>query len=153
MTLRQELLEDLAKARRDLLASVERLSETQMTAPLPDGDWSPNDILAHVTSWEELRAGEVLRVARGGIPVYGRLEDRDFDHWNELLMAYRRELPLDQVRRDLGDARQRLLATIASLGDEEVARAAEGRMRIRRAADHEREHAAQINEWRQREGI
>lgn len=153
MSLRQELLAELAEARRELLSAVEGLSEAQMTAPLPGGEWSAKDILAHVASWEELRPVEVARTAGGDQPVYGRLQDDDFDRWNALMMVYRRDLPLEQVLRELLKARERLLAVVAELPDEQLPAAAEGRMRIRRAAHHEREHATQIREWRQREGL
>ena len=153
VTLREELLAELGEARRELLSSVEGLSKAQMTYPLAVGAWSAKDVLAHIASWDELRCFEIARVARGDAPLYAGLHEEDFAAWNDLLIAPRRDLPLDQALQELHYAREQVLEMIASVPDDRLAEVARGRVRIRRAAAHDREHTDQIREWRQQEGL
>jgi len=149
----EQLIVELDAGRDQLLRAIRGLGEEQMTLPLAPRGWSIRDILAHVASWDELRWFEIARTARGDLPIYHRMRDEEFDRWNELMMAYRTDLPLDQVTRELACSRRKVLEMVSSLTDEQLERAAEGRLRIRRAAAHDREHAEQIREWRQRERL
>ena len=153
MSLRNDLLTELDEARRELLSAVEGLSDAQLSVPLPGGEWSAKDVLAHVSSWDELRCFEIARADRDDTPVYALLREDDFAPWNAVLMSVRRDLPLSQVLRELSYARERVLEMIASVPDDRLAEAAPGRVRIRRAAAHDREHAAPIREWCRREGL
>ena len=153
VSLREELLAELGEARRELLSSVEGLSKAQMTCPLAGGAWSAKDVLAHIASWDEMRCFEIARVARGDAPLYAGLHEEDFVAWNDLLIAPRRDLPLDQALQELHYARDRVLEMIASVPDDRLAEVAPGRVRIRRAAAHDREHVAQIRDWRRRERL
>ncbi len=49
-------------------------------------------------------------------------------------------------------SRGRVLELLEKVPEDRLAEAAEGRMRIRRAADHDMDHARHIREWREREG-
>ena len=153
VSLRSNLLTELDEARRDLLSAIEGLNEAQLSGPLPGGEWSAKDVLAHVSSWDELRCFEIARADRDETPVYALLREDDFAPWNAVLMSVRRDLPLSQVLRELSYARERVLEMIASVPDDRLAEAAPGRVRIRRAADHDREHTAHIRDWRTREGL
>ena len=153
MTLRDELLSELEEARRELLSAVEGLSNAQLSVPLPGGEWSAKDVLAHVSSWDELRCFEIARADRDDTPVYALLREDDFAPWNAVLMSVRRDLPLSQVLRELSYARERVLEMIASVPDDRLAEAAPGRVRIRRAAVHDREHGSDIRKWREQEGL
>lgn len=151
--LRDELLAELEGARRELLAAADGLGGAQITRPMTEGGWSVKDTLAHVSSWDELRCFEVARVARGDEPLYAGLQEEDFASWNAGLMSVRRDLPLHQVLRELSYAREHVLAVISAVPDEHLPDVAPGRVRIRRAAAHDREHAEAIREWRKREGL
>ena len=144
------MLLELEEARHDLLRAVEGLSEMGMMRPLTESSWSAKDILLHVASWDELRCFEIARVTRGDRPLYAELREDDFAAWNAILMSVRRDLSCDQVLRELNHARENVLAVIASVPDETLAEVAPGRGRIRRAAAHDREHAAQLREGRER---
>ena len=50
---RQELLNRIERAWADLKASYAGLSTAQLTEPGVTEGWSVQDILAHVTTWEE----------------------------------------------------------------------------------------------------
>lgn len=153
MTLRNELLQELEEARQDLLSAMEVLSDAEIGRPLSGGDWSAKDVLAHLASWDELRAFEIARVARGDTPLYADMQEQNFAVWNQTLMSARRALSVDQVRRELDYARKQVLAAVAAVPDERLPDVANGRVRIRRAAAHDREHAEQIRAWRKSQGL
>jgi hypothetical protein len=62
------------------------------------------DVLSHATSWEELALPDLIRLARGDMPalaIIGDLESANYDGPNSILMALRKNLPLDQVLREM----------------------------------------------------
>ena len=152
-TLRTDLLAGAQSARTELLAAIEGLSDDQMAAPSLDG-WSVRDQLAHVAAWDELRYYEIARVVRGQPTLYHDLrDDHEVREINGAFTYFRRDLTSEEMLRELEFSRGRILELVETMPEERLAEAAEGRVRIRRTAGHDRDHAAQIRDWRKREGI
>ncbi len=151
-----QLESELREARNQLGASIQGLTDEQMTRLGAVGEWSVKDVLSHATSWEEIALPDLVRLARGekpALPSIGELESADFDRPNSVIMAQRRNLPLDQVlraldivHRDFIEAARRLPAS--ALGEGQF-----GRGLLQITAEHDREHALNVLAWRQREGI
>ncbi len=151
---KEELLAELEKARSELRASYEGLPDEQMTRLGAVGEWSVKDVLSHVASWDEVVLADLERIARGDTPALATidLESANYDAANAAIMSQRRDLPLEQVVRDLDADRAAIVAAVGRLPDSALAEGQFGRLLIQITAAHDLEHAAGISEWRRREG-
>jgi len=152
---REDLLEQMEQARSELRASYQGLPDEQMTRLGAVGEWSVKDVLSHVASWDEVLLPDLARLARGDTPALASidLETASFDSANAAIMSQRRDLPLDQVLRELDTDRADVTAAVGRLPDSALAEGQFGRLLIQITAAHDREHAAGIFEWRRKEGL
>jgi hypothetical protein len=152
---REELLEQLDKARSELRASHEGLSGEQMTRLGAVGEWSVKDVLSHVASWDEAMLADQARIARGDTPALASidLESASFDAANAAIMSQRRNVPLGEVLRGLEADRANVVAAVSRLPGSALAEGQFGRILLQITAAHDREHAASISEWRRKEGL
>ena len=152
-TLRTDLLAGAQAARTELLAATEGLSDDEMVALSLDG-WAVRDHLAHIAAWDELRYYEIMRVVRGQPTLYHDLrDDHEVQEINRAFTYFRRDLTSEEMLRELEFSRGRILELVETMPEERLVEAAEGRVRIRRVAGHDLDHARQIREWRKKEGI
>ena len=155
-SLRVELLSRVEAARGELMTAIQGLTDEQMTTPALDG-WSVKDHLAHIAAWDELRYYEVMRVVRGQPTIYHDMRDMRDDYEvqdiNRAATYFRRNLAPDEVLQEMDFTRARILELLETVPEEKLSQAADGRVRIRRAADHDLDHAAQIRAWPETEGI
>lgn len=149
---REQILAEMAKARESFLASLEGLSDDQMTRPAA-GDWSVKDLLAHIACWEEVLVPDVQRLARGDAPALAAFDIKKVDEWNAMLMSLRRHFSLDQARRELETCRERLLEAVAGLPDSALAEGQFARNLLNICVIHDGEHEQDIRDWRKREGL
>lgn len=150
-TTRADALARLGAARRDLLDAIGGLSSDEMTRPVV-GDWSVKDLLTHVTSWEEQVAMDLCRLARGHMPALLYFQAEEIDHWNDMIMSLRRNFPVEQVLDELEGGRAELLAGLEPLDDKQFA-AGYLSVTIGITAAHDADHARQIREWREAQGV
>ena len=109
---RDALLQHYRQMRKDLLSAIHGLSDELMTEPSLDG-WSVKDHLAHLALWDDLRAGEVVRISAGHDSAWRMTHDQD-EAYNAVAHSLRLALSLDQVRWELATSRQRLIDAISS---------------------------------------
>jgi hypothetical protein len=149
-----KLLTLIATTWTALQSSYTGLTPEQLQQPGVSGDWSIKDILAHVTTWEAEALEHLPHMARGEKnPSYRRLYG-GIDAFNELMTARKRELPLDEVLRQLDETHARLVAYVAAAPDEQFA--PKNRCRARLGWDSHKHyplHAQAIREWRVAQGI
>lgn len=118
------------------------------------GSWSVCDIVAHILGWEREMTGLLQRLGRGERPTREGVDYSNFDDWNAkfaLEMA-----PIDsatvlatwrQVHTDYVKAAQ-------AVPDDRYGEGKTANVLLQASGfGHYREHAAQIREWRQTEGI
>ncbi len=144
---RDLLLEHFRQMRRALLAAIEGLNDAQAVEPSIDG-WSVKDHLAHLALWDDLRASEVGRISAGHQTAW-HMPGRDHEY-SGLAYDLRRDLPLDQVRWELGTSHQRLLDAIASATPSGLDASRYGEAALR--STHEAQHTAWILRWRGERG-
>ena len=150
---RDQLVEDLEQARDELRASYQGLSDEQMTRAGAVGEWSVKDVLSHIASWEEVALPDLQRVARGDTPTLASFDLSKADDWNAMVMSLRRNLPLDQVLRELDIARVDLIVAVSQLPDSALAEGQFARGTVTICAVHDREHAEDISQWRKKENL
>jgi len=146
---RDALIQHYRQMREQLLAAIRGLSDEQMIEPSLDG-WSVKDHLAHVALWDEVRAGEVVRISAGYESAWRVAHDHE-ETYNALGYSLRQNLSLDQVRWELATSWQRLLDAIASATPRGLDGSLYGEAGHR--STHEAEHTGWIKRWREEGGI
>src|SRR3990172_2092465 len=150
---RDDLLREMEAGFADLLSTVDGLSEEQMTR-VWYGDWSVRDILAHVAGWHREMAQAFDRMARGERPVPEGVEYGDPNPWNARFAEAKGDATFASMVQELKASEA---AFVEAAKQVPADRFEEGRAayRILHASgiDHYREHAPEIRQWREREGI
>lgn len=162
---RQEFLAVVEHSWQQLDAALEGLDDAaSMQEPGVVGDWSLQEILGHVSTWEQVALRHVEEW-RSGQPLNG-LGGATVDDFNAQEAARRQAWSLAQVRVDVEQTRQHLRATLRSLTDEDwntivgdgesqdplgdwIGGALNGDLG---PGTHATEHAVQIRSWRAERG-
>ena len=124
--------ETIERVKRSFLANRERfeafcrsLSEEELSRPVPESTWTVKDFVSHLATLdtELIRWFEAVREGRTDEPARG--EDGrpfDIDKWNDAVVAERRGWSLDQIFEEATGNRERLLAALETLEDEQIER-------------------------------
>ena len=149
---KQEWLERLAFKRKELLMSVEGLSQAGWTAGEVSPGWTAKDVLAHIAAWE-------TRVATGLPDLLAdrgtRLVGVEADAFNAEQVTLRRERTPRELLLELADSRRRILEALTTAGDDELIKPRAvlwGQITIERWAlreiyEHDDDHAMQLRAW------
>jgi hypothetical protein len=149
---REDLLSMLQESRSELASAVQGLPDDKMTVPLTD-DWSAKDVMGHITAWDEVTASDLRRIARGRLPCLAAFRESEVDSWNAFLIRPRKLFPLPQIRAEFEEARADMVAALKELPEGLLAQGQMVRNIFAIMAGHEKDHARQVREWREREGI
>jgi hypothetical protein len=118
-----QIIETIKEERRQFEAFCRSLSDEELARQVPDNTWLVRDFIPHLGTLDT----EIIRwfegVARGdpGETVRdagGRLFD--VDDWNNQAVAERRNWTLDQVFEEAAANRERLIAALDELTDEDI---------------------------------
>jgi len=143
------LLQRYRDARHELLAAIDGLTDAQLSERSLDG-WSVKDHLAHLATWDDVRADEVARISAGHQSAWQMTDEQDAA-FNEMTYALRQDLSVDQVRWELATSRRKLLDAIAAASPSGLD---SGRYAVSSlVSTHEQEHTGWIKRWRAEKGI
>jgi len=145
---KQALLDHYRQTREDLLAAIAGLTDARMTERSLDG-WSVKDHLAHLATWDDIRAAEVERISAGHESAWHTTQDQG-DAYNVISYDLRRDLSPAQVRWELETSRQRLLAAITAATPRGLDASLYGDAGL--SSGHEAQHTNWIKRWRQEKG-
>jgi hypothetical protein len=135
------------EAYAELREAVAELTEDQMATRWL-GTWGVREILVHIAGWHHEMIPAVERV-RQGQPPYPPGTYDDFDAWNARFVTRRVGVKAAEVLAELEASHRGLVAATGTLPDSHFARGDTARELIDGVgAQHYREHAAQIREWR-----
>lgn len=132
-------------------ASYEGLTEAQMSTLGVVGDWSVQDIIAHVSTWEEecLKALPIILEGKR-LPRYSDLYG-GINAFNAQMTEKYRLISLDEVLKRRDATHQRLLNYIRKAPEEQITTETRFRRRIRYDSySHYPEHTEAILAWRKR---
>ncbi len=146
---RDSLLRHFATVRSRLTASLDGLSEAQMTEITLDG-WSVKDNLAHIAFWDDLRADEIIRISAGFDSVLKMTEQQDHE-LNAMAYELRRNLSPAQILWELRHSRQRLVDAIGAATARALDPDAYGEAGL--MSTHDAQHADYIRNWREGRSI
>lgn len=150
---REELLAELDREFDVLLAAVEGLTDEQMVRPWY-GEWSVHDMLAHIVGWHHEMDDALERISRGEKPAPEGVSYDDEDAHNARFVETWAGTSPAAIVEELVASKNLFVAAARLVPEErfEEGRAAR-RILLGSGADHYREHAPAIREWREREGI
>ncbi len=153
---REVVLADLAAARAEFCQALEGLSDDDMESPLGPEQWRIRDMLVHVTHWNRWGMNRLRWMAKHGAGMVG-LSPIDADGVNERIAAAWSLHPLRDVLSDFESCYEDLLACIRALPEEWAegeweygGRPTNPKHWFSYTAQHERDHAAEVREWRER---
>ena len=152
MSDKSDAIAGLEAAREETLEAINGIPEEKMSA-VAFGRWSVKDILCHLASWEQFAVPDLRRISRGHIPQLATLRLEDVDDWNAGLMRSRNLFPLPQVMFELEDSRRQFIDALNAQPEGLFATGQMVRMLSDGLVNGENGHAADIRDWRQKEGI
>jgi hypothetical protein len=146
----QRLLDRLEAAWAALTDSYAGVPESKLTEPGVVDDWSVQDVLAHVTSWEEEALRHLPLIIAGGTPPRYAAQG-GIDAFNARAAEAGRRLSLAEVLRRRDETHARLLEFIRSQPAGTFAGQTRARRRLRLDTyGHYPQHTAAIRAWRER---
>ncbi len=120
---KQDVLQALEQNHDRFLAAVNRIPDQEKGTRVVAGDWTPKDLLAHVTRWENVCAGYLDKLANGEpMPMLEGTSDQLNARW----AAEDRNLSLDEVWQNSDASALRVRAMVESLTDGTLARSLRG---------------------------
>ena len=117
---RAKLLERIRTARADLEAAIGGLSETQLSSPGFNGEWSLKDLIAHFTFWEQQAAFLMECAIDGYRPEDDMWRTDSVDALNQRTFEDNRTRPLDDILGDSRAALAKLIALIERLPEDKL---------------------------------
>ena len=149
MEAKHDIIQATEQEYAKLRAAVHGLGEAQMREVWL-GTWGVREIVAHIAGWHREMTPALERVARGE-PPYAQGTYDDFDRWNARFVETRKDVPTDDLLREVDLSHREFLREVARLSDETLAAGQAARGLVDGVgANHYREHAAQIVQWRAR---
>jgi hypothetical protein len=101
------------------------LSEEELALPVPDSSWIVKDFASHLDTLDTLFDGFVATLQAGGTVDMTRGADGaafDLDAWNDAQVAERRNWSIQRIFEEAAANRERLIAAIGGLDDEQISR-------------------------------
>lgn len=145
-------LADLAAAHLEFKETVRGIPDDKLTIPVLE-EWSAKDVVAHISSWEELGALDLRRIGRGHVPFIAAFRNADLDEWNAFLMRGRKLFPPAQVFHELEGCYDMLVEALKTVPEAMFQQGSMVTNFLTITIRHYQEHGGHIREWRQREGI
>jgi hypothetical protein len=124
---RPEALARLREGQAGMDELLAGLSETELTRPgtIGNGDWSAQDLIGHIATWESLALGSIRDFTSGRIPwperpegVFSAPATGKVAALNARTIEEKRGLSLQEVVADARRTHAELLSAIESLSDE-----------------------------------
>jgi hypothetical protein len=157
---KSEILDELKAARADLLNALDGLTPDHMMRAGVVGFWSIKDLLSHLVAWESEVVTALNQAQNKKMPSILRIED--VDEWNEEQYHNNARRLLEPVWKDFEGVHKMLISMIEDYDERDLTNNRryswmEGEPIAYLIEDsailHERDHAADIRAWREREGL
>lgn len=144
---KDKVLREASEAYGELQEAVTGLDEPQMTSTWL-GTWGVKEIVIHIAGWDREMAPALARIERGE-PAYPAGTYDDFNAWNARFVEAGKHAKTSAILIDLEASHRGLVTAASALGEEHFAMGAPARDLLEgTGAQHYREHAAQIRQWR-----
>lgn len=152
MSEKTDAIAALESARKEMMKAIDGIPDDKMTTPA-FGTWSVKDVLCHLTSWDQYAESDLRRVARGHVPQLATFRMEEIDDWNAWLMRSRNLFSLSQARLELEESEREVTKALDVLPDALFGAGQPARLLADALISGHTGHAADIQEWRQKEGL
>jgi Protein of unknown function (DUF1706) len=146
---KQKLLDDANEAYAELTEAVAGLTEADFGQVFL-GVWGAREILIHIAGWDREMTPALERIGRGEAPYPSGLYD-DADDWNARFVAARQGAKPAEILNEVDTFHRSVMAAAAALPEQHFDSDQPARAIFDgTTAQHYREHAGQIRDWRKR---
>ena len=157
MSDKQATLKTLDDEYRNLRKLIDGLDAAQLER-VWFGAWSVKDIVAHIAGWQREMTVALERMARGERPTPEGVDYADADAWNAKFSSAARAVGPSTVIANWQQTHMTYVNAAQALpgdrfGETDGKPKTANRLIETSGFGHYREHAAQIRDWRQREGL
>lgn len=158
---KQELLDEIRQARATMLKALDGLPNDAMLRPGVVGMWSVKDVLAHLSIWQSELITALDHVDRPERTPHV-VEIEDIDEFNEEQYRANVRRPLDVILEDFEGVHKHLIKAIEEIDEKTLNNGRkfpwmEGEPLWYLIAEngywHEQEHAEEILQWREENGL
>lgn len=146
------MLADLAAAHVSFKETILHIPDAHAAEAML-GDWTPKDVAAHLSSWDEVVCQDLQRLVRGHVPLTAALTGDEVDRWNDVLMHGRLGFPFEQVLTELEECYDDMFEELESVPFSMFSDGGAVERLVVAEISHYQMHAANVREWRQRIGI
>ncbi len=159
---KDDIITDLIQARAKLQQAIEGLTPDQMLRVGAVGIWSVKDVIAHLTAWESEIVTTLSHLDQHKRRAPTMVEIEDLDEWNDEQYRISAARPIDAVLEDFHGVHKHLIKAVQELDERTLDSNRmwpwmEGEplsyLVYENAIWHEEEHAAEISEWREKQGF
>ncbi len=149
---KEEMIERVRAAHERFTKALDGLTEEQATRAGLNPQWSVKDALAHVTAWE-IEGARILSEIQSGTWEPQKVNKNSIDEFNARAVEQRRESSMSAVRAEFDEAHREMERTILTLLPDEVDESSPAYKYTEGTTfRHHAQHAAQIEEWKQKQG-
>ena len=113
---KEQVLTDLQSVHDEFLRQAEA---TGWLAPQNGGTWQVRDVAAHIAAWDRLLIADIGDVLKGSVPPWSAWDDALTDIVNDMQVRAYTSFSLEQLHAEVTVARQKLIATVRALDDEQ----------------------------------
>jgi uncharacterized damage-inducible protein DinB len=158
---KQELLQEIKHSREQMITALDGLPQDAYLRPGVVGMWSVKDLLAHLTIWYSELITALSKLDRPK-QAPGIVNIEDIDEFNEEQYRENVRRPLDVILEDFHGVYKYLVKAIEGIDDDTLNNVRkfvwmEGEPLWYLIAEngywHEKEHAEEIQQWRQENGL
>ncbi len=158
---KDEILDALEDERENFLEAVDGLSDEALLTPGVVGEWSVKDLLYHITMWEAELVKLLWQASQDLPPSAVFFEDRSVDEVNAGWAAEGKVRDLDRAWDDFQAVRKQTIRRLGAFKDKDLNDPARypwlkdhplWEWIAENSYGHEKEHTAQIKDWRQKQG-
>jgi hypothetical protein len=144
---KQELLNRVHEAHKQVTNVLDSLTDEQLMRVGLNAEWSVKDLLAHLASWNERGARELVSIEQGTWQPQ-KLEIAAVHEFNAEVVNGKRIKPFSDVRADFDRAHEEMMRLIENLPEELDENSPALRVVNGTGIRHIVYHAAQLEEWK-----
>ena len=146
---KEKLLREADEAYAELREAIGGLEDDRM-GRVWLGTWGVREILIHISAWDQEMAPALERIGQGEPAYPAGVSYDDADAWNARFVEARAGAKPAEILAELETSHRGLAAAAAALDEGHFAAEAPARALFEgTGAQHYREHATQIRQWRQ----
>lgn len=137
------LVSELRELQRELLEIAKSLEEFQREQSGVCGTWSPKEVLAHLTGWDD----EVTRQYRLFLDGLEKAIEHDIEKFNKRSVSQRSHQSWEETLVELRDAQNEFIEVAHTIPPSELSENREYRDWMEVQIEHYQHHIQQLNQW------